>query len=265
MTLYSIAKFASRTGRLGRPLESPFPVFDMENVRFRYGATSMIAGKPGAFKSTLALNLLVRWVGSGHSAVYFSVDSDEFTVARRLAGIMTGAEAQKVDTDFLAGRHADYMPSLKQFGNVRFEYRSMEMDDIADRLAAYEAVHGSYPGIVFIDNLIDFSESSDDWSRMIDMLREFDALARETRSHICVLHHASEGYGNACDPVPRAAIQGKVSQIPRLILTVAASGSALAVCCVKNTNGPQYPDANHWMPFSVQPSLKITDDSGDYA
>jgi hypothetical protein len=94
---------------------------------------------------------------------------------------------------------------------------------------------------------------------MIDLLNEFNSLALETMSHICVLHHASEGYGNSGDPVPRQAIQGKLSQIPRLILTIAASGTARALACVKNTNGPQHPDADKWMEFEVEDSLRMHD------
>jgi hypothetical protein len=91
------------------------------------------------------------------------------------------------------------------------------------------------------------------------MTNELDKLARETSSHICVLHHASEGWGRAADPVPRAAIQGKISQIPRTVLTCAADNRWLKVSCVKNTNGPQYPDATRWLDFTVSNSLSVTD------
>ena len=219
----------------------------------------MIAGKPGAFKSILALNMLKYWTNSGFSAVYFSADSDEHTVARRLSGIITGTISDTINADFEAGRFRDYMPALESLGIARFEYRALDMEGIAERLAAYEAVYGDFPAIVFIDNLINFSPTSDDWGAMRDMTTELDALARETKSHICVLHHASESWGRAADPVPRAAIQGKITQIPRTVLTCAADGLMLKVCCVKNTNGPQFPDANRWMNFTVQPSLEITD------
>lgn len=261
--MYSIAKFHSRTGRLGVPLSSPFPVFELENVRFRHGATSMIAGKPGAFKSVLALNMLVHWAREGMSAMYFSADSDEHTVARRLAGIVTGIDAGRVDADFTTANFGPYLAALGELGDVRFEYRAPDGEDaaefIATRLNAYEAVYGSHPQIVFVDNAINFSASADDWAGIIDMTRDLDALARETSSHICILHHASESWGHPTDPVPRAAIQGKVTQIPRLVLTVAADQMAIKVACVKNTNGPQYPEANRWMNFTVENSLKVID------
>ena len=261
--MYALAKFASRTGRLGKPLPSPFPVFDLENVRFRLGATSMIAGKPGAFKSVLALNMMKYWTLAGYPSVYFSADSDEHTVARRMAGIITGTSADVIDADFTAGNFRQYMPALESLGLVRFEYRILDMEGIAERLAAYEAVYGDYPPIVFIDNLMNFSDSTDDWGLMRDMTRELDALARETKSHICILHHASESWGRASDPVPRAAIQGKITQLSRLVLTCAADGLTIKVACTKNTNGPQHPDANRWMNFTVLPSLEVVDNYQD--
>ena len=54
--------------------------------------------------------------------------------------------------------------------------------------------------------------------------------------------------------------QGKVTQIPRLVLTTAANYQDMLVCCVKNTNGPQDPDAKNPMSFEVGNSLRVQDD-----
>lgn len=263
--MFSLAKFRSRTGNIGKPLPSPFNVFDFENVRFRHGATSMLAGQPGTFKSVLALNMLARWSGMGVTAMYFSADSDEFTVARRCAGIVTNEDQAAVEAGLTPGHpnFARYCDSLNAFGNVRFEYRSMDIDQIAGRLASYEQAWGDFPDVVFIDNLINFASSATDWGEMIDLINELDALARETRSHICVLHHASDGWPSG-KPVPRHAIQGKVTQLPRLVLTTAADGPHLMVSCVKNTNGPQYPNADKWMDFAVRPSLRTDENEKEY-
>lgn len=259
--MYRLAKFHSRTGRLGQPLDAPYPVFDLRNIRFRYGATSMIAGKPGSFKSILALNLLSRWVEQGYSALYFSADSDERTVATRIAAIGSDAPYTKVDSDFEVNVYSPYQAALDRLNPVLFEYRAFDdFTDIADRLNAFEAVYTTYPDIVFLDNLINYAPSTDDWGYMRDMTKMLDTLARETKSHICVLHHAGEGYGDAADLVPRKAILGKLTQVPRVVLTTAASGQAIRVCCVKNTNGPQDPEARRPMCFEASDSLRVTDD-----
>jgi hypothetical protein len=263
--MYSLAKFATRRGRLGTALSSPYPVFDLENIHFRQGATSMIAGKPGAMKSTFALNMLARWGQEGLPVFYFAADSDEEEIVRRLAGILTGVYTEVVDADFDAGRIGRYMDAIQSMTFARFEYYAPDHQDpsefIAERLAAFDAVYGDYPSIAFVDNAINFVETTDDWAGIRDMTRELGKVAFETGTHISVLHHASEGWGHPSDPVPSAAIQGKVTQIPRLVLTCAAeSGSlSLKVACVKNRGGPSYPSANRWMDFEVQRSLKIED------
>lgn len=272
--MYSVAKFASRTGRLGTPLPTPWPVFDLENVKFRHGAISMFAGKPGAGKSIWALNAMARWAQAGKPAFYFSADSDEYTVARRLGGIIGGVPMDKIEHM----RHRDLAALLdvEYMQHVRFEYRTCPGEDaaefIAERIGPFAEVYGSYPPVVFVDNLVNYAPSANDWGSMIDLLVELDALSRETMSHICVLHHASESESwvydhalgkrrlrGAADPVPLSALQGKVSQIPRLVLTIAANASLRAVVCAKNTNGPQFPEANRWMTFEVGDNLQVND------
>jgi RecA-family ATPase len=261
--MFSLAKFHTRAGNIGKPLPTPFDVFDFEGIRFRHGATSMIAGQPGSFKSVFALNMLVRWARMDETALYFSADSDEFTVARRCTGILTDIDQTVIESGLSRGQ-ADYIESLKALNTARFEYRAMDIDKVAERLASYEQVYGEYPSVVFVDNLINYAESATDWGEMIDFIRELDALARETRSHICVLHHASEGGVKAGQPVPRRDIQGKVTQLPRLVLTTASEGPHLMVSCVKNTNGPQYPNADHWMDFVIRPSLQVEENERGY-
>jgi hypothetical protein len=260
--MYSVAKFFSRSGRLGRPLDDPFVSFGAERVKFRHGATSMLAGKPGAGKSIFALNMLDRWAREAIPIMYFSADSDEYTVARRLGGIISGLPTDRIEQ--MRPRELGAVLDVDYLKHVRFEYRTNGRDEtaadfIAGRMVAYEQMYGAFPSVVFVDNLINYAPSAQDWGAMIDLLNEFNSLALETMSHICVLHHASRGYGNSADPVPVEAIQGKVDQIPRLVLTIAASGNMRAVACVKNTNGPQHPSADKWMQFEVEPSLFMRD------
>lgn len=262
--MLSLAKFATRAGRSGRPLDDPFVVFSLNDVHFRYGGTSMIAGKPGSFKSVFALNLLRYWVTvANKTALYISVDSDEFTVTKRIASICTGRnQLKQVEPDFLQERFDAYLPELEKFKYVRFEYERLDVDEIAERLAAWESVYGDYPDLVFIDNLVNLASHPQDWDGMGTIINEFDAIARRTGSHFCVLHHASESreWGRPIDPVPVAAVQGKLTQIPRLVLTVAANDKCLMVTTGKNTNGPSDPGALHPMVFQVQDSLAVIDD-----
>lgn len=261
--MYDLAKLGSRIGRMGEPLPLAFPTFGNPNNRVvhRRGATSMIAGQPGSFKSVLALNMLVTWAREDCTAIYFSADSDEFTVGKRVSGIITGTDTHVVERAMLSGRfglqYGDEIRNLLS-QRVRFEYTMLDLDRITDRLDSFEHAFGSYPDVAFIDNLINYADSATDWGMMIDFTRDLDSVARERKMHICVLHHASEGFPRGV-PLPSAAIQGKVTQIPRMVLTTAAEGLALMVTCVKNSNGPQYPNASHHMNFIVEQSMQVTD------
>lgn len=224
----------------------------------------MIAGAPGSFKSVLALNLLVAWARAGLAGVYFSADSDEFTVAKRIGGILTGVSAERVEYDMTKGDVSQYTDALRAMDSMHFVYSQMFMDGIANHVKAHEAVYGDWPDVIFVDNLMSYADSAGEWESMREMTRELDALARETGCHIVILHHTSEAYDTKKrqdfdKPAPRNAIQGKVTQVPRLVLTVAARGMALYWACVKNTNGPQDPSASVISEFLVKPSMQVED------
>jgi RecA-family ATPase len=257
--VYSLRKFASRSGKTGRALPDPFPSFALNRITFRRGATSMLAGNPGSFKSILALNMLVFWARTGLNVMYFSADSDEYTVARRVSAIMTGDADEMVEQRFAAGESGRYAGALSTLGSVRLVYRATDMDGIAIQLRSFEAVYGAYPDVIFIDNLMDYVDAAGEWELMRTMTRELDVAARETRAHICVLHHTSEAAVPTGVVPPLSAIQGKVSQKARLTLTVAARGMSLGLCCVKNSYGPQDPTGRNSLQFFVQPSLRVED------
>lgn len=258
--MFTLRKFAGRTGNLGVPLEDPFDAFDRRRIKFRMGGTSLIAGAPGSYKSVFALNMLTQWVPQ-HSVLYFSADSDEFTVAKRLSAMLTGESFDTVEDRMQSASWRDWYTAntLYAVDNARFVYRALNFEVIQSHLAAYEAVNGAFPEIVFVDNLIDTVDDPTDWGGMINFIKQCDILSREARCHVCILHHASEAWAkdNPGMPPPSWAVQGKVNQIPRLVLTLAANGTHLKMACVKNTNGPQDAQAREYMSFNVEPSLRV--------
>jgi len=263
--MYSPWKFTKRIGNIGSPLPAPFLTLDASQIQFRHGATSMIAGTPGSFKSVLALNMLAEWAKAGIGCLYFSADSEEFTVVKRLGGILTGDPIDLVEKKILQGSPGKYVQALRDIKGTEFAYTQMDMNGIANYVKSYEAIYGAYPEAIFIDNLIDFVESPDDWGGMLIMTRELDALARSTKSHICILHHArlrmkADGklpdYGR---PPADYEIQGKITQIPRLVLTVTSKNLTMKLACVKNTNGPQFRDGSVSHEFQVLNSMAVKD------
>jgi RecA-family ATPase len=236
-----------RSGRTGLPLPDPYPNLTDMKVRFRRGGTSMIAGPPGSYKSTLALNMLTQWAGDGVTAFYVSADSDEATVAKRCAAILSGDVTEAVEKTIRKGK---YTTTLNRLADVRWSFRALDIDGLALYLQAFEAVYGHVPDLVVVDNLMNCVSGPADFQGQITMTRDLDSLARDMRAHIMILHHTSEQY-QGTQPPPRWNIQGKVSQFPRLILTLNCVQERLSVAVVKNTNGPQQADGGLYTDFIV--------------
>jgi hypothetical protein len=229
----------------------------------------MIAGAPGAFKSALAINLLVGWARQGIYGLYFSADADEFTTAKRVAAVLTRNRVDQVEDD-LRGENADaYKTVLGEVDHTRWIYKAADIQEIDRHMRAFDAVYGCFPQIVFVDNLLNMTGNGGDgdgneWTEARDFIKNLDVLAREAECHVCVLHHCSESEWRKGLPPPRSAVMGKIAQFPRLMLTVAPSpeNMTLNVACVKNTNGPQDPSGDTYTGLNLDPSRMLITDSG---
>jgi hypothetical protein len=266
--MYSLRKARRRVGTIGKPLPDPFLIFGMNNIKFRHGGTSMIAGLPGSFKSVFALNLMYQWAKHDVSCLYICADSDEFTVFTRAAGILTGDDTGKVEQNMLRGNWQKYEDEMKRYPFSLFEWANMDIDGIVSHCKTFEALYGDYPDVVIIDNLIDMIEDTTSLGQMRQLTRDLDIWARETKSHIVILHHTREGGDgtsfkqqeqDATRAQPRFKIQGKVTQKPQVVLTIAHKGPALYMACVKNRTGPDDSMAQQEMQFLVGPSCTVTD------
>ena len=263
--MYSPRRFASRVGNIGQKLPDVYRALGREGIHFRRGAVSMIAGTPGSFKSVLALNMTASWSKQGVTSLYLSADSDEFTVVRRLSGILTGDSADVVESRLTRHDTERYEKALATLDGVEFEYEQFDFEELVIRVKSYEAVYGAFPDVVVLDNLIDFVSNPMAWDEMQVLIKNCDGLAKEIKSHVLILHHAKlqAVNPNARNPRPLGQppadheIQGRMTQFPRLALTMAATGLNTSVACVKNTNGPQYRDATHYIEFVVLPSMQV--------
>ena len=71
----------------GEPLPSVFRTFDVNKIVIRRAEVSMIAGTPGAGKSTLALAIALR---TKVPTLYISADTNAHTMAMRLLSMISG-------------------------------------------------------------------------------------------------------------------------------------------------------------------------------
>ena len=191
----------------------------------------MIAATPASYKTFLALYWVARM---GLRTLFFSADTDQFEMAKRATAMVSG-ERQ----DDVARRITDYADLLAQL-NIRWVFESdPTYTDLALETAAYAEAFGDFPEVIVIDNLMNVvGENENEWSSMRDTTKAIKRLVRITEAALFVLHHMGEDKADQSMPQPRSKLQGKVSQLPEIILSLSANGDELRVAPVKNRFGP---------------------------
>lgn len=220
--------------------------------RPRLGQMTMIAGQPGSQKSGLTMWLVAQLA---LPTLYFSLDMAQSTAFIRMASIATGETGDQVTSNLAEGYGDWYADELRE-SPVHFCFDTeADMDDVASELDAWVEMYDDFPKIIVIDNLMDLvggGESEHESHK--EVLKELKALARVTGAAIFVLHHMSEGIGNAAYPSPRKALQQKVAQTPEVVLSVALDGDAFRISPVKNRNGRQFADATEYAVLRADPA-----------
>ena len=236
----------------GEPLPVVFRTFQSNNISFRRSEISMIAGPPGAGKSTLGLALALRM---RVPTLYLSADTNVHTMAMRLLSMISGisqSDAEKI----IADDPTAAKDKLHLTKHIFWCFDSApSLNDIDDEVTAFEELFGESPSLIVIDNLMDIAmDGHEEFGGMRTALKELKYLARDTNAAVLVLHHTKEGFsGNPCQP--RNAIQGMVSQLPALITTVAQSDNGLlGVASVKNRYGKADPQGQSpvWLQFNPE-------------
>ncbi len=215
----------------------PFKSWSDGNISIRRGEVSMIAGPPGAGKSTAALAIAVK---AKVPTLYASADSHESTMAIRSLSMVTGIQQAEVE-ERMASDPLWASDILKDsIGHIRWMFdASPTLADLEDEINVYRELMGDNPSLVIVDNAVDVThESGDEFSSLRSLMREVKWWARDTGAAFLILHHTSEGYdGNPCPP--RAALHGKIAQVPSLIVTLSSEQPGLmAAAAVKNRYGP---------------------------
>lgn len=211
-------------------------------VGLRSGEISLIAGPPGAGKSTLALALAVR---SGIPTLYFSADSTENTQRVRLLAMLLDIEQSDAEAAMKADREWASQV-LSQASHIAWDTRSNpSLEHIELTIEAFREAQGEDPGFIIIDNAGDVAfDSGDEFGSLRTLMRELRWFARDTAAAVCVLHHTREGEGNPAPP--QSSLHGKIAQVPALVLTVTSTAEPgfMGVAPVKNRYGRACPAGN---------------------
>jgi len=269
--MLTIAQAANKQKSGAALLPDLFPNLANNGVRFRRGQVTMIAGQPNSGKSLLALYYAVR---AGVPTLYISADTDAYTTAIRAAAVVTGSTVNTVEEAFTSGNGYEfYQDELATLKHLQFSFDpSPTLDDIQLSVQAYGEAFGEYPHLLIIDNLLNIAALHDnEWTGMRDIAKAMHHVARETEAAVFLLHHTSEGEGRPELPPSRKSIQGKISQLPEMILTVALDHetSEYRIACVKNrfaknsASGAEYTtlhaDASRMTLFNDRQSVRVAE------
>jgi len=184
----------------------------------RAGQLIVIFGQPGSGKSTFAEHYINDM---DCSALYFSADMDAQDAISRLGAMRTGWSVEAVSSAIAAGG-ADYISDEVYDSKIVWCFDSgPTLQDITDELDAYVEVHDAYPRVLVIDNAMNVeAETEDEQGGLKFVFKELHRLAHETGITVFLLHHAREE-GDPALPPGRDKLQGKVAQLPEIILGVA--------------------------------------------
>jgi predicted ATP-dependent serine protease len=245
----------------GEPLPLTFKSLQQNEIVLRRAELNLIAGTPGAGKSSIALAIAVQ---AQVPTLYMSADTNAHTMGMRVVAMATGMTQSNAE-QILKQDKDSAENILKQFDYLRWSFESSPtLSDIDESVQAFETTWGISPTLIVIDNLMDIAmDGHEEFSGMRAAMKELKYLARDTNACVLVLHHTKEGFiGTPCQP--RSAIQGLVNQIPALILTIGQEiiGESIYLCvaAVKNRYGRADATGNTFTMLSFDPaSMQLKD------
>lgn len=230
----------------------------MQGVHLRRGELVLLAGGPGAAKSTIALNLAARI--SGCWTMYFSADSNPAEQSVRGLAIVSGLTTKEIEEDLSRAGEDYYLDMLaERLPHIAWSFDSTpRLEDIRKELLCYGMVHGAYPDLVVVDNLrdvqVDDPGNSSEFQVQNGILKKLKALAHKTGACVLVLHHVNGEYQNSSKPVPLNGIENKLGNFPQTVFTVSRTGTNMGLHPVKNRTGAA--DAQGGMRISLYADLE---------
>ena len=247
----------------GEPLPAPFQAFERAGIVLRRAEVTVIAGTPGAGKSSIALAIASRLK---QPVLYFSADTNAHTMAMRLIA-MSGKMTQQQAENLIKANPDRAEQVLQDNSHIYWSFESSpSLKDIDEEVSAFETVWGRSPTMIVVDNLMDIAlDGYEEFAAMRQIMKELKFLARDTNASVLVLHHTQEGsQGYPCQP--RSALQGKVAQIPAMVLTIGNQmlpngiDQYMCIAPVKNRYGRADQTGNTYIQLSFDPESMYLED-----
>lgn len=255
----TLSRSVTRSVSGKEPLPAAFSSWEQRGIKFRRASVSMLAGLPGSHKTRIMLNAVVNMRSP---TLVFSTDSGEDTVSSRLLAKATSTPTS-VTEGWLRTEPAKCARLLEQYDFIRWDFRpDPTLDDIWHGLYAYHETEGRYPEQTVIDIASDVGhDTGDEWGSLRDLMRQAKVLARETGTHLLLVHHAADSERTKRPCPRRSDIHGKVAAIPELIITCGMTNSGdLHVACVKNRHAKADADAGNHFPMTLNAETSMVSD-----
>lgn len=253
---------AKNRGSTGEQLPTPFyPSFERNGVRFFRSQLCLVVGPGSAGKSLLIGNLVAKW---NRPTLAFLLDQDAATAAARFAATELNRPFLEIKKDLDNPYTCEVLAAL---GFIQTDFRAECIEDIQLQLDAYLERYGVPPEIVVIDNIGNMSSGyENEWAMLKALTLDLDVMARKYECIVICAHHTTDA--PTTEPLPRSAVLGKISQYPRLVLSVAYNSYSgiYKVAAVKNSSGPTDVMAHNPIEFEADPgNMQVKERSGYFA
>lgn len=215
----------------------PYATLRQAGYQPRRGQFGLIAAAPGVGKTVWATNWAYR---AGVPTLYFSADSDEYTVSTRMIALITGHALFDVERHLANSEDHIYDGALKAADHIDWCFEShITPDEITPRVHAYEELHGKPPELIVVDNLKNtVDDPMNEYAELGGVSLALQNLARMSHAHVLALHHTKGEYENGDKPIPLGGLLGNLSKIPEQVVTLYRAGpQELGFVIAKNRGG----------------------------
>lgn len=230
------------TTRKAASLSPPLPInnsiLGRHGLAFRRGQFSLLAAAPGVGKSLFATNLAIR---TPIPTLFFSADSDEWTVKTRACSILTNTRLDEVETQLHDEQwEAYYADQLRQSDHADWCFRTdLDPEFIVLRMQAFVEMHGDYPQLMVIDNIGNaVADQANSGPELQEICREAQRIARHANCHVMGLCHVTGDKEDGTKPIGLGDLLFKIGKIPELVLGANRAGdNRLNINVAKNRGG----------------------------
>lgn len=245
----------------GTKLPIAYPSLAAQGIDFFQGSLHLTAAGPGVGKTNFAWNH--AWLIKVPTLV-LSMDTPRGIMMTRMGQMVSGRNKDEVEY-LLDNRDPALLDLMAKEDWLSTSFRAgPDVADIGNEVMAYGEVHGYWPQLLIVDNLINVHHGLESpYLGQGRVMESLDWLAKELGICVHVLTHVSGEYKSGMKPIPQDGVMNKLTELPHSVLTLTRTElpTQLMVACVKNRTGLSDPNGMTRYPLRVDvETMRVTDD-----